>query len=73
MGYSIDNWQELQQEISYNAPRYLAKFIGDNGHGIKYEQRVILYGLKNKPANIVVGWIQDDLGTYLTSLYIKEV
>ena len=73
LGYSIDNWQELQQKIIYNAPKYPAKFIGDNGHGIKYEQRVILYGLKNKPANIVVGWIQDDLGTHLTSLYIKEV
>lgn len=73
LGYNINNWQELQQKIIYNAPEYPATVHGKNSYGVLYEQKIVLYGLNNKPANVIVGWISDNTSTKLTSLYIKEV
>ena len=74
LGYSIDNWQALQREILRGAQRYPAEFKGNNGYGDKYEQKMILYGTTEKPANVIVGWIlKSDGCVSLTSAYIKEV
>lgn len=74
LGYNIDNWKLLQKEISRKALEYPAVFKGNAGFGEKYEQKMILYGLKGKPANVVVGWIRrPDETVSMTSAYIKEV
>lgn len=74
LGYNIDNWKELQKEIQERASKYPATFKGNVGFGDKYEQKIILYGKNNVPANVVVGWIYKPDGTLsMTSAYIKEV
>lgn len=74
LGYNIGNWQELQKEIQNRAALYPAANKGNVGFGDKYEQKMILPGLKGRPANVVVGWIhRPDGTTSMTSAYIKEV
>lgn len=74
LGYDIDNWQKLQEEIINRSLKYPAVSKGNVGFGEKYEQKIVLYGLKGKPANVVVGWIHKPDGTAsMTSVYIKEV
>lgn len=74
LGYSAENWEELQAEILRGAQRYAAEFKRNNGYGDLYEQRMILYGTKGRPANVVVGWIyRPDGSVRVTSAYIKEV
>ncbi|MCD8381531.1 MAG: minor capsid protein [Clostridiales bacterium] len=73
LGYDSKNWKELQSKIEGAAKQYPAVFKGNEGYGNRYEQRMILYGLKGNPANVVVGWIYKPDGTLsMTSAYIKE-
>ncbi len=73
LGYSADNWQELQEALKQGAVKYPAVFTENAGFGNKYEQKMILYGLKDTPANVIVGWIlKSDNTLALTSAYIKE-
>lgn len=74
LGYNINNWKELRNEIERKASLYPVKFKGNSGFGDKYEQKMIIYGRKGTPANVVVGWINKPGGTIImTSAYIKEV
>ena len=73
LGYNADNWMELQAEIQSRAPLFPAKPKGDAGHGMTYEQKLILFGKNNTPANVVVSWIVEDGRPRMTSAYIKEV
>ncbi len=74
LGYDINNWEKLQKEIEKKANVYPSLFKGNNGFGNQYEQKMVLYGLNGKPANVVVGWINKPDGTVsMTSAYIKEV
>lgn len=73
LGYNIDNWQEFRNAIKSSANKYPAIAKELTQHGRRYEQKIILQGLKEKPANIVVGWIQRPNGEVsMTSAYIKE-
>ncbi|RGY95232.1 phage head morphogenesis protein [Clostridium sp. AM58-1XD] len=74
LGYDISNWQELQDEIKQKVARYPATMKGEIEYGIRYEQKMILYGKKGTPANVIVGWLQwPDGSMRMTSAYIKEV
>lgn len=74
LGYNAGNWKMLQSVIQAKASMYPAASKGDIGFGEKFEQKIVLYGLKGKPANVVVGWIhKPDGATSMTSAYIKEV
>jgi len=73
LGYDKDNWQELQAEALKRAPLYPVSHVKTDQHGTRWEQKMVLYGKKGNPANVVVGWITDDVGTRMTTLYIKEV
>lgn len=74
LGYDINNWQKLQADLRKGAAQYPATFRSNNGCGDLYEQKMVLYGLKDVPANVVVGWIKKADGVVsLTSAYIKEV
>ena len=74
LGYDINNWQKLQEELRKGATRYPATFKNNNGYGDLYEQKMVLYGLNDTPANVVVGWIKKEDGSVsMTSAYIKEV
>lgn len=74
LGYGIDNWKLFRREIQSKVSLYPAVSKGNEGFGERYEQRMVLYGLKDKPANVVVGWIcKPDGAVSMTSAYIKEV
>lgn len=74
LGYDINNWQKLQEELRKGATRYPVTFKNNNGYGDLYEQKMVLYGLNDTPANVVVGWIKKEDGSVsMTSAYIKEV
>lgn len=74
LGYDISNWNLLQKELREGALKYPATHKGETEYGIKYEQQMILYGKKNTPANVVVGWMYKPNGTIsMSSAYIKEV
>ena len=74
LGYAKENWKALQKEILRGASAYPASHKGNNGHGERYEQRMVLYGKNGTPANVIVGWIKREDGSVsMTSAYIKEV
>ncbi len=74
LGYDINNYQDLKAAILCKAEKYPVKYKGNNGHGDRYEQKIILYGSKDTPANVVVAWfVEDENKTRMASTYIKEV
>ncbi len=75
LGYNADNWKELQKAINKAAPKYPVKIKGSNEYGVNYEQKIILYGKNQKPANVVVAWFKDIQKNEMrmASVYIKEV
>lgn len=74
LGYDINNWQELQNEIRHRALKYPATFKDNNGYGDRYEQKIVIYGKNGAPANVVVGWMHKPDGSVsMSSAYIKEV
>lgn len=75
LGYNIDNWKKLQRQIKKASAKYPATVKGTNAHDTLYEQKIVLYGEKDTPANVVVGWIKDEAAgsMRMTSAYIKEV
>lgn len=74
LGYDLGNWKELQKEISERAGKYPAYYRDNNGYGNRYEQKIIIYGKKGTPANVIVGWmVRQDNTTSMSSTYIKEI
>lgn len=74
LGYDAENWNSLKKQIIARAPQYPVLSKGINGYGKHmYEQKIVLYGLKGTPANVVVGWSADDKSVTMASAYIKEV
>ena len=74
LGYSLDNYDLLRDEIIRAAKLFPTRYIGESEFGRKYEQRVVLYGLKGTPANVEVGWmLRSDGSVTMTTAYINEV
>lgn len=73
LGYGATNYEMLKDEILKRAPKYPAIAKLTDEHGTRYEQKIIVYGLNNKPANVIVAWNVKDGVTKMTSTYIKEV
>lgn len=74
LGYDAGNWKQLQEEIRKRAKIYPATEKPSDQYGIRFEQKMILYGEKDMPANVIIGWIYKPDGTLsMTSAYIKEV
>ena len=74
LGYDIQNWKELQSVIRRGATKFPATNKGSTEFGTRYEQKMVIYGRRGTPANVVVGWLfKPDGSTSMTSAYIKEV
>lgn len=73
LGYNKDNYTELKDAILKSAEKYPSTYKDTDKFGDKYEQKIILYGNKDKPANVIVGWKVKDNKTWMTSAYIKEI
>lgn len=74
LGYNADNWKEMQQEIISAAPKYPSRFKSEDAYGKRYEQMVVLYGKKNLPANILIGWnVKPDGTVHMSTAHMEEV
>ena len=74
LGYGMENWQKLQKALKQGAMKYPALYVDNNSYGDRYVQKMILYGEKGTPANVIVAWLKNTDGTTkLTSAYIKEM
>jgi hypothetical protein len=73
LGYDKNNYAELKDKILENAVKYPSSYRGTDKYGNSYEQKIVLYGNKGTPANVIVGWKEQDGKTWMTSTYIKEV
>jgi hypothetical protein len=73
LGYDETNWKAFKEVIDSNKDKFPVKYTGNNGHDDLYEQMQIIYGLKGKPANILVSWGVNANGTHMTSAYLKEI
>lgn len=73
LGYDINNWEELRGEILQQAKLYSATKQKTDEYGTRYEQRMILYGRKGKPANVIIGWTHKEDKTWMSTAFMKEV
>ena len=73
LGYNTNNWPELQDEILKRAKIYPAKQGDTDTFGTRYEQRIVLYGYKGKPANVIIGWKHKEGRTWMTTAHLREV
>ena len=73
LGYDINNYDELKQEMLKAAKKYPSLYKDTDDFGDRYEQKIVLYGFNNTPANVVLGWKTDGENTWMTTSYIKEV
>ena len=73
LGYNFTNWKDLKAEILKSAPKYPSRMVRGDKFGKRYEQKIVLYGSKSMPANVVVGWNVKDEIPNMTTCYIKEV
>ena len=72
LGYDINNWQKLCDEINKNKASYPVSFKKEDKYGKSYEQLMVLKGVNKKYANVVVGWKTKGDSTWMTTVYIKE-
>ena len=74
LGYDINNWEKMRAEILAVAPQYPAVFKSEDQFGKRYEQLVVLQGLKNNPANVLVAWNVNANGTvHMTTVHMEEI
>ena len=77
LGYTMENYQELIDNIDRNFDRNLMVFKGNNGHGDLYQLVMRIKGANGKEANVCTGWIikNGETEPRLTSAYVtkKEV
>ncbi len=73
LGYDINNYKKFEKEILEVSKLNPAKLKKETEFGYKYEQKVVMYGIKDKPTNVVIGWNVKDDKTHLTTIYVKEV
>lgn len=72
LGYTVDNFQDLRQNILDNIveDNFIEK--GDNGYGMRYEQILELTGPNGKKAKVLTAWIQDGDDKRLVSVYVDK-
>lgn len=74
LGYNIENYQDLIDNIMQNIDKFPAKLKGENEYGQKYEVLMAIIGNNNKKANIKTAWLvdKDTNETRLTTLYVTS-
>ena len=74
LGYTLDNADELIENIYSNIANYNAVEKSDNGYGVRYEILMTLTGANGKKANVKTAWIVDKKTgkTRLTSAYVTK-
>ena len=73
LGYNMDNWERMRDEILTAAGKYPAILKREDIYGKRYEQQVILYGRKGNPANVLLAWnVPFDGKPRLVTAYMQE-
>lgn len=73
LGYNVENWQIMRDEILEAAKMYPVTYRSSSIYGKLYSQLVILQGVNNKPANVLLGWVvKPDGSTWLTTAHMEE-
>lgn len=74
LGYNANNWAEMRTEILKASRRYPAQFRDTTEYGDRYSQDIILYGKKNQPANVRVGWLVGQNGNvHMTTAHMEDI
>lgn len=74
LGYNIENWEKMREEILSAATRYPAMLKKEDAHGRRYEQLVILYGRKGSPANVLLAWnVRPDGTTHFITAHMEKI
>ena len=74
LGYNANNWAEMRTEILKASRRYPAQFRDTTEYGDRYSQDIILYGKKNQPANVRVGWLVGQNGdVHMTTAHMEDI
>lgn len=60
LGYTINDVEELINNIKSNLDKFSAKEKPDNGYGKRYEVVMILKGKNGKRAKVLTAWIDDN-------------
>jgi len=71
LGYTIDNWEILRDEILKNAKFFPIVSSDEREYGIFYEQEIVLYGITRRPMKVLVVWEQKigDVGPRLVTAF----
>lgn len=69
LGYNIDNWKDFRAELLQRSRVYPAKQTKQTEFGIKFEQKMVVYGPKRNPMDVLVVWIVKDDTTLLVTAY----
>lgn len=59
LGYDINNFNALIDNIRENLGRFPATSKGDRGYGEQYEVRMTMTGPNGKTAGVITAWIDD--------------
>ena len=72
LGYDLDNYADLMQNIEDHLDE--SKFVekGDKGYGMLYEYVMELVGANGKKANVLTAWIRENEEKRLTSVYVTD-
>lgn len=69
LGYNIDNWEDMQTEITNKATLNPANYDRVTQHGTYYKLPMVLYGTKNNPMDVLTAWEIGDKGTRLITIF----
>lgn len=74
LGYTLENYQELIDNINANFNEKAMKIKGENQYGTLYEYVMKLKGANGKEANVCTGWIvkNGESEPQLTSAYVTK-
>lgn len=72
LGYTSKNIDALIANIQQNLKEEEFVEKGNSGHGMRYENIVVLTGANGKTANVLTAWIEDDEYLRLTSVYVTK-
>jgi hypothetical protein len=72
LGYTLDNYQMLIDNIKSNITNYPATPKPDLGYGQRYQVVMNLLGENGKEAKVLTAWLADKNTTRLISVYVDE-
>lgn len=74
LGYTVDNYEQLIEEVLANLLMYPAVYKGSTKYGKKYEVKMELAGPNGKTATVITGWlVEKETGRpRLTTIYIDK-